>query len=136
MINRARIFVLVTAVFTLILSACGGGEPPPAVTFDIKGQDSFRYDPETLSVASGVNVTINFENTGALEHSWVLISNSVDPVDADESDALAGASTGVLSGGTSKTITFSAPPAGTYTFVCTVPGHAAGGKIGILTVTP
>ncbi len=32
-------------------------------------------------------------------------------------------------------MTFAAPAAGTYTFVCVVPGYAAGGMAGILTVT-
>ncbi len=130
--------IIIAVILLLVLAACGGGQPeePEQVALNIKGQDSFSYAPNTLSVPLGAQVSLTLENVGVLEHSWVLISNGVDPVAADETDALGGASTGVIAGGESKTITFTAPPAGTYTFVCTVPGHAAAGKIGTLTVTP
>ena len=133
--KRSTIVILVV-VISVLLAACGGGtEEPEQVSINIKGQDSFRYDPETLSVRTGAQVTLTLENTGVLEHSWTLIPDTVDPVEADDTDALGGAATGIVPGGQSGTVTFAAPPAGTYTFVCTVPGHASGGKIGTLTVT-
>ena len=131
-----RSTLILVVVLAILLVACGGEpEAPPAVSIAIKGQDSFRYDPETLSVPTGAHVTLTLENTGVLEHSWVLIPDTVDPVEANDSDALGGATTGIVPGGNSGTVTFTAPPVGTYTFVCTVPGHAAGGKIGTMTVT-
>ena len=135
--NHSKILMMV-AILGLLLAACGGGSSnePEQVSVTVKGQDSFRYEPDTLTVPSGAQVSLTLENTGVLEHSWVLIPNTVEPEAADETDALGGASTGVVPGGASNTIVFNAPPVGTYTFVCTVPGHAAGGKIGTLTVTP
>jgi plastocyanin len=129
--------LLLAAILALILAACGNTpEESQQVSFTIKGQDNFRYDPDTLTIPSGAQVSLTLENTGVLEHSWVLLPNGIDPVEADEADALGGASTGVISGSQSKAITFSAPPVGTYTFVCTIPGHAVAGKIGTLIVTP
>lgn len=129
--------LLIVMVLAALLAACSSapGEPEK-VSFTIKGQDSFRYDPDTLTVPTGASISLTLENAGVLDHSWVLLPNGTDPLAANETDALGGASTGILPGGQSKTITFAAPPAGTYTFVCTVPGHAAAGKIGALTVEP
>jgi nitrite reductase (NO-forming) len=45
------------------------------------------------------------------------------------------AHSGVLPAGDSNTFTFTAPAAGTYQIVCTVPGHALGGMVGDFTVT-
>jgi plastocyanin len=126
-----------TLFITILLSgllfiACGGTEPagPAPVAIDVAGYDEFRFDPATITVEAGAEVTINFENAGALEHNWMLVSEAVDPASATEADALAGANTGILGTGESTSITFTAPPAGTYTIVCTVPGHAVGGMVG------
>jgi uncharacterized cupredoxin-like copper-binding protein len=44
------------------------------------------------------------------------------------------AHTALLAPGGSETIEFTAPAAGSYTFVCTYPGHYGGGMKGVLTV--
>ncbi len=131
-----RFTLFITMLLTgLLLVACGGSEPagPAPVSFDVAGYDEFRFEPQDITVDAGAQVTINFENVGALEHNWLLVSQAVDPATATEVDALAGANTGILGGGESTSITFTAPPAGTYTIVCTVPGHAVGGMVGTFT---
>ncbi len=136
------VIMLMTA---LMLAACGGGgsegeaaapAEPTGTTLDYVGYDEFRYDPETAEVATGTDVTINFKNDGALEHNWLLASSRVDVTDVTESDALAGATSGVIAGGTDTTFTFTAPPPGEYKIVCTVPGHAAAGMVADFIVTP
>ncbi|MCA9965305.1 MAG: cupredoxin domain-containing protein [Anaerolineales bacterium] len=119
----------ITAVFT---TACGG----ESFSFDVTGNDNFVYEPAALAVKAGSQVTINFTAIGALPHNWLLVSTGIDPTTASDADALAGAVTGEIAGGTSKSITFTAPAAGTYTIVCTVPGHAEAGMRGTLTVEP
>ncbi|RMG97333.1 MAG: hypothetical protein D6706_08790 [Chloroflexi bacterium] len=136
-----KIFVLLAVLVTAVaLVACGGGasEPsgPEPVSFTVKGFDEFKFDPADLTVQSGAEVTLTFENEGALEHSWVLVSGDADPITVTDADAIAGISSGKVAGGESTTFTFTAPEAGTYTIVCTVPGHAAGGMVGKLTVNP
>ena len=135
---KRNLLLLVLAVTAVLLVACGGSETPtPApVTLTFKGLDEFKYDPSTASVAAGSQVTVNFENVGVLEHSWILVADSADPATVSEADALAGATTGNVPAGQSKTLTFTAPAAGTYKFVCAVAGHAVGGMVGTLTVTP
>lgn len=124
---------MLTAV---LIAACGGDETtePETFGFDVVGKDEFTYDPASLTVTAGSQVTINFTNDGVLEHNWLLISERTDPVTASEADAMAGATTGELGAGEEKSITFSAPPAGTYTYVCTVAGHAEAGMLGTLVV--
>ena len=125
-----KFVVLSIAILALLLAACGGGEAEPAgVTLDYVGNDTFVFEPGTAEVAAGAQVTINFENAGVLDHNWMLISGSADATTAVEGEALAGATTGIISGGETATVTFTAPPAGNYQVVCTVPGHAAGGMV-------
>lgn len=123
------------------IAACGGGSEPAepeaaGVSFDYTGFDQFSYNLETVTVKAGSEVTINFTNEGALQHNWLLVSERVDPIEATEADALSGATTGELGGGESATITFNAPPAGTYRVVCTVAGHAEGGMVADFIVEP
>lgn len=131
------LFALMASLF--LLAACGGAaEPagPEPVSLTFTGGDEFRYDPASATVPAGANVTVTYENVGALEHNWLLVSDRVDPLEATEADAIGGATSGVIAGGTSSTFNFVAPQAGEYQYVCTVPGHAAAGMVGTLTVTP
>lgn len=144
--QKRIIFSILILTLLFVGAACGGGgsssdtgaasSATNEITLDYSGYDEFRYDPETASVASGNEVTINFKNEGALEHNWLLVSSRVDPVEATEADAISGATTGEISGGDSATISFIAPPAGEYQVVCTVAGHAEGGMVADFTVTP
>ena len=135
------IVLFVVLIMGLLLAACGGGggetaTAPQPVSLSFAGLDTFRYDPESASVAAGAPVTVNFTNEGALEHDWMLVDNGTDVNALTAEDALsAEAHSGVLPAGESKTFTFTAPAAGTYQIVCTVPGHAPAGMVGTLTVT-
>lgn len=127
-------------IFSLLIVACGGSEeaePTPArQTFTIQALDSFAFDPAEISVPSGAPVDITLENAGGLEHNFVLVSDGTDPLTVTEDDALRGIKTETIAGGGSSSISFVAPEAGSYQYVCVVPGHAAGGMVGTLTVTP
>ena len=133
-----RFTILLTiALLALLVVACGdneeSGDPEPT-TMNVTGFDEFRYDPENMSVQAGSQVTVNFTNDGVLEHNWLLTSTSMEPGDVTEGDALGGATSGLTPSGETKTFTFTAPPAGTYQVVCTVPGHALGGMVATFTV--
>jgi nitrite reductase (NO-forming) len=131
------IFILVVGALALMLAACGGGEPeaPPPVSLTVEAADSFEYLPSTLSVPAGAQVTLTLKNSGGLDHNFVVVSESTDPISVTEADALGGINAGTVAGGGEKTFTFSAPAAGTYKYVCTIPGHAAGGMVGTFTTT-
>jgi uncharacterized cupredoxin-like copper-binding protein len=122
----------------LLLVACGGGAagaagkpasgsgassaPPQRIT--IKGLDTMRFDPATISVKAGAPVQLTLDDTGTvLAHDF-----TVDNLDG-------------------KKVYFKAVPnsrangeftptaAGTYQFYCAEPGHKEAGMVGTLTVT-
>jgi plastocyanin len=131
-----RLTLIVTGLLLVILlAACNGTAAPQPVTLTFDGNDAFQFTPANETVPTGAQVTVTFNNVGVLEHTWTLIPPGVDPLIATELDMLGTAGSGVLAGGESATFTFTAPGPGSYTFVCTVLGHAAGGMVGTLTVT-
>lgn len=98
--------------------------------------DALEFSESSFSVSAGSQVTLNFNNVStALQHNWVLVmdgtkddvatrgtlhstSDWVQPNDQDVIDY-----TKLLDPGTTGSVTFAAPPSGTYQFVCTFPGH-------------
>ena len=140
--SKKLIVLLAVLVMGLLLAACGGGgggeaTAPEPVSLAFAGLDEFRYDPETASVAAGAPVTVTFNNEGALEHDWMLVAEGTDLSALTAEDALLPeAHSGVIAAGESNTFSFTAPAAGTYQIVCTVPGHAPAGIVGTFTVTP
>lgn len=133
-----RLFALLMLVaFTaVLLAACGAPATPAPVTLDYTGYDDFRFDPPQTAVTAGAQVTIQFENGGVLDHNWMLTSSETDIGMVRESDAVGNAISGVIAGGTRNTFSFTAPPAGDYKVVCTVPGHAAAGMVADFVVDP
>lgn len=138
-----KILVLFTVLaMAFLMAACGGGggeetAAPEPVSLAFAGLDTFAYDPSSASVATGAPVTVNFTNSGALEHDWMLVAEGTDLNSLTAEDALIPeAHSGVLAAGASNTFSFTAPAAGTYQIVCTVPGHAPAGMVGAFTVTP
>jgi len=99
--------------------------------------DALKFSTEALSAETGSQVTVNFNNGSSVnQHNWVLVQNGTkDAVATDGTAAGPGAawvkpgdervivSSGLLNPGGSEAVTFTAPAAGTYQFVCTFPGH-------------
>lgn len=119
----------------LMLAACGGDDDNGgSSSLSFEGLDTFQFNPSSASVAAGDEVEVTLNNVGALEHSWTLVGSDADVNTVTDADAINSATTGTVAAGQSDTVTFTAPDAGTYQFVCTVPGHAAAGMVGTLTV--
>jgi plastocyanin len=97
----------------------GGGSQTLKLSADPSGQ--FKFDTSSLSAKSG-KATFDFSNSSPLAHNLTI---------QDKSGRSLG-STPTFMGG-SKSFTLTLQP-GTYKFLCTVPGHAAGGMEGTLTV--
>lgn len=135
---KRLIFLSALTVLAMALVACGGGDgdgAPETATLAFEGNDELRFVPASASVPAGSTVDVTLTNTGALEHTWVLVTADVDVNAADvEAQAIGGASSGIVPGGESTIFSFEAPAVGTYQYVCTVPGHAAAGMVGTLTV--
>jgi uncharacterized cupredoxin-like copper-binding protein len=121
----------------IALVACGGGETAPqTVTMTVEGTDALQFSPTTLSVPAGAKVDLTFKNVGGVDHNFMVVPGNADPLTVTDSSAIAGIKTDTINGGNEATITFTAPPVGTYKYVCTTPGHAAAGMVGTMTVTP
>ena len=96
-----------------------------------------EFDKNKFEVAAGTEVILIFNNVSTIsQHNWVMVqAGQKDAVAAR--GAVAGASNDwiepgdpdvitnvrLLNPGESDQVRFAAPPAGTYQFVCTFPGH-------------
>ena len=93
-----------------------GSRTSPSTT-----DQSYRFDPSTITVHPGkVRITLEHIGTGA-PHNWSLQGFPDDYVP-------------LVSPGQQKSIEFTAPAPGKYTFVCTI--HVAQGQTGTLIVLP
>jgi len=135
-----------------VLAACGGsGGSASGGALEV-GTDgeNLAYAPNSISATAGSAVTLTFKNgSSAQSHNLVIVKGGADVAAAvDEAALEAGdaagyvpadtsnlvAHTGLLAPGASETLSFTAPEAGTYTYICTYPGHYAGGMQGTFTV--
>lgn len=114
---------------------------PTAVTIralrSATGGDALKFDLDTLTAKAGSRVMLTFDNASSVsEHNWLLVQPGTS-----DSVAVAGIAAGaensyvppgdervlayipLLDPETTGEVQFVAPAAGTYEFVCTVPGH-------------
>ena len=111
-----------------LLAACGGsggggGGGQPAGSTQVS-MTEFKFDPSTIIVAHG-NVTFWLVNAGTTAHDLSIRDSSGKTVATSE----------LVSAGDSAAFTVNNLAAGSYTFVCTQPGHEQSGMKGTLTVT-
>ena len=130
--KKLALFALL-AVFTLLLTACGGGKS--TTKLDVTMTD-FKYDMEDYTIAAGKEITMNIKNDGAVLHEWVIMKYGLnigdDFGDEDEDNIYWEVE---VDPGASKTVTFTAPPdAGVYQIVCGTEGHFTAGMVTKLTV--
>ncbi len=131
--------VLAPCLLALALAACS--RAPKEVTLKLAAVgEPLRYDKPELKVPANSRVTLTLTNAApgaALSHNFVL----VQPGTADAVGVAAASAGGdreyipshyaVIANspparpGEKVTVSFLAPPAGSYEFLCTVPSHAA-----------
>jgi uncharacterized cupredoxin-like copper-binding protein len=90
----------------------------------------FNFTLSTKSVKSGV-ITFKITNKGKLPHDFKLCSGRNKPL----ATSCTGRAVSQISPGQSATLRVVNVLAGTYEYLCTVPGHAAAGMKGLLKVT-
>lgn len=101
--------------------AKAGGAAAASSTLQLEASPTqIAFDTTSLSAKAG-KVTIDFKNPSALEHNVAI-----------EKDGKVIATTPTFAEGEQAVSANLAP--GTYTFLCTVPGHAEAGMEGTLTV--
>jgi plastocyanin len=152
-ISVRKIALGVLLVGAFVLAACGGSASGDGASGGLTvGSDgeNLAYAPVTLTAKAGEKVSLVFKNNStALAHNFVLVNGGVDVanavndaggeageaagyVAADKADVIAHSA--LLAPGASETLEFTAPAAGTYSYICTYPAHLGGGMIGTLTV--
>jgi len=108
---------------------------------ELLSNDQMRFDKNQLKVKAGQRVQLTLKHTGNLPasvmgHNFVLLKKGTDVADfAREAVSAAEnhyvpegsndviAYTPIIGGGEEVTIEFDAPAPGTYTFICSFPGH-------------
>jgi azurin len=110
----------------------------------LSSSDQMKYDKTSITVPAGKKVKLTLTHTGKLPkttmgHNFVLLKEGTnvqdfatkaiaakasDYIPADQKASII-ANTKLIGGGQSDTITFDAPAPGTYTYICTFPGHFA-----------
>jgi len=141
--------VMMTALAALaVSSACGKGTAELNIA---SVGDTMAYDQTALTVKSGQKVHLVLTNRAtspAMKHNWVLVQPGKE-ADVATAGMTAGESAGYVPAGNANVIantplsqpggqvevTFTAPPAGSYPYICTFPGHYTT-MHGTLTVTP
>ena len=106
----------------------------------INSFDNMIYDKNKIEVNSGKNIILTLNHKGKVSkefmgHNFVLLKKGVNVDEYAKKAVLAKSNdyipnsdeaiayTKMLGGGESTTISFLAPEAGIYTYICTFPGH-------------
>lgn len=123
----------------------------PAETVDdamanvtIEGNDQMKFNKSEIRVKAGQKVKLTLKHVGKMSetvmgHNWALLTQDADMATVGQAAALASETdyipadmqdkfivhTEMIGGGETTTIEFDAPAPGTYTFMCTFPGHYA-----------
>lgn len=111
---------VVIVVASLLLAACGGSGGGAGITVTLKAQD-IKFDLKEIKAKANQPIVINYVNEGTLEHNFIVKDFNVKET---------------IPAGGKKTITFKPTKAGTFDFVCDVPGHTEAGMVGKLIVEP
>lgn len=114
-----------------------------SVNLALSGNDLMQFDKNEFTVKSSQEVTLTLRHIGKIDikvmgHNFVLLKQGVAIPAFSAKAASAGeasdwipeegkeviAHTKMIGGGQSTTVTFTAPAAGTYDFICSFPGHS------------
>ena len=117
MSSTSKSLALALLVSLVVAAAAVARSSATAVSVTAGKPSEFRFTLSKKTVPKGA-VTFRVSNRGTVSHDFKI----------------AGKRTKLIPKGKSATLTVRLPKAGKYRFLCTVPGHAAGGMKGVLTV--
>ncbi|NIT56644.1 MAG: azurin [Aliifodinibius sp.] len=151
-LNRKVIGAIFTTLF--IISLALPLEAQEKKTIEMKGTDDLQFSVEEIIAKPGQEITIKLTTVSnlpkqAMAHNVVVLAAEADAsavanasARASENEYIAPdmtdqmiAYTGMAGGGETVEVTFKAPQKpGEYEYICTFPGHYAGGMTGKLIV--
>jgi uncharacterized cupredoxin-like copper-binding protein len=130
--HRLLAFAAVVGVFALVAALPAFATTKAAsIKVSITKTKEFAFTLSPKSAAHGV-ITFTITNGGNLPHDFQLCSK---PSSSPSATSCTGKKTALISPGASAKLTVSVLKAGTYQYLCTVPGHAAAGMKGLFKVT-
>jgi azurin len=153
--RSVRVPALVLALsWALTLSLGTGMSSAAGRAIAITAGDDMKFSVTAITAKPGEELTVTLKATGsmprvAMAHNFVLLKPGVDATafvnagaSASTTDFIAPAnkaqvlaSTKLVGNGETVEVTFKAPAKpGTYTYLCTFPGHFVSGMKGVLTV--
>ncbi|MBO3097644.1 azurin [Gelidibacter pelagius] len=119
-------------------------EDPNVAVLTIEGNDQMQFNKKELKVKAGQKVKLTLKHVGKMDiqvmgHNWALLTQDADVATVGNAAAMAKDNdyipadmtdkfivhTKMIGGGETTTIEFDAPAPGTYTYLCTFPGHYA-----------
>lgn len=136
--SRTIFFILIPIV---LLTACAGASQPTS-EITVEATD-FTYSPATISIPVGQPATLTLNNSGAVEHDFVVEKINVTDVEASDTGPAAHHQIGNVpeydlhffaKSGETATLHFTALEPGTYEIFCSIEGHKEAGMIGQLIV--
>lgn len=139
---------------TLLLGLAFQSAAQDVKTVTMKGTDDLKFSVTEITAEPGQRIRVELTTVSnyakaAMAHNFVLLTAEADATDvanlsagAVENDYIAPqfedqviAHTGMAGDGETVTVTFTAPETpGEYEYICTFPGHYAGGMKGTLVV--
>ncbi len=85
----------------------------------------------TITLTAGKTYTMTVQNVGAMQHDGALVDAK-----STSANVLWGAVISPINAGSNGQVTFTAGSAGSYFYICQIPGHVALGLWGTVTVNP
>ena len=134
--------VLLTLVWLVLLSACTSRASQPATELTVEMTD-FAYTPSSITVPAGQPVTLTLNNTGNIEHDFVIESIDVETEVIRDNGSNAHHAHGAERNydlhvsarpGETSIVLVTIAKSGTYKIICSVEGHKEAGMIGELIV--
>ncbi len=121
--TRTLFLMAAAIVAMLIVTGCGGSQSGSSQTSEVTlALTEFKFTPDTINTKVGERVKVTLDNTkGTLKHNIKQADLNIDTA---------------VEAGQKATFEFTATKAGTYDFICDVPGHKEAGMVGKIIVQP
>jgi nitrite reductase (NO-forming) len=137
MTRKGCLFLIVAACVAVLTAppafARAAHHSGTSVTVQEAKPSEFSFTLSTKTVKHGsVTFKVTNASTSGLAHDFKMCTS---PTTSDTANSCTGKGTAALGKGQSATLTVTLAKPGKYEYLCTVPGHAAGGMKGLLTVT-
>jgi len=119
--------VLTAVAFAVLVGAAADNRGEGQASAVQIAFEDMRFVPNRIDAKVGVPLRVQFTNRGTERHDLNFQSLHMPGLEGVEA---------ILNPGETRTITLTFEQAGTHTFICTLPGHAALGMTGAAFVSP